>query len=106
MVRVVYVIHFISRIQQDNVNFAILSKSVRHALHRIIVNYVIHQNNIFLMVKESVNACKIMCKSTINVYFVEFWAVKLVKLKIHVKLVKMDSNLIKIYNAFVMKTGF
>ena len=62
MVKVVYATHFISRIQQDNVNFAILSKSVKHALHQIIANYVIHQKNIFLMVKESVNACKIMCK--------------------------------------------
>ena len=106
MVKVVYATHFTLRTQQDNANFVILSKNVRHALHRIIVNYVINLKNGLLMVKENVNACKIMYKLTINVYFVVYWVVKLVRLKIHVRLVRMDSNLIKINNVFVMRTGF
>lgn len=72
MVKVVYVTYFTLRTQQNNANFVILSKNVRHALHRIIVNYVINLKNGLLMVKENANACKIMYKLTINVYFVVY----------------------------------
>lgn len=70
--KLVFAIHFILRTIPNNVNFVIHSKNVKSALHQIIAKNVIIPNNGLLIIKESVNVCKIMYKWIINAYFVEF----------------------------------